>query len=99
VTSADFEMYIIPVEGGPCGRLSKFLYFRNIHSSRRIRIWVRKSWTYEGKNYEEFLDPIDLEANGNASPAPNEKDKLMGCPIPGPTSQQFFWEVKRAAYS
>ncbi len=91
-------IYIKAVYGEICGPTnSRILYYRNIHPSRSILVTIRKHWVYNNQTEEDVFDKI-LSSNYGAGPEPNDKDVLMGCPIPGPTSQRFDWDVIKAVF-
>ena len=85
--------YIKPVFGDLCGpHGARMLYFRNIHRSIRIRVFVRHHWLYQGERHERRFNFVQ-EPNPNAGAEPTSLDREMGCPIPGPTMQLFQWDV------
>lgn len=88
--------YIKPVLGDVCGpQNTRLLYYRNVHPTLRIKITVHHHWVYEGQEYHQYPVYV-LEPNPRAGSAPTELDQFMGCPIPGPTMQQFYWDVLKA---
>jgi len=88
--------YVKKIYGAVCGpHNSKLLYYRNAHPSITIKITVDHHWFYDGKERHE-TQYYTLLPNPNQPFEPNEKDVLMGCPIPGPTLQTFHWDLKAA---
>ena len=88
--------YIVAVDGGDCGVPgTRALYYRNLHPDHRLAFHVEHHWVYENVEYREYLR-FEAEPNGSAGPAATSRDVRMGCPIPGPTMQQFHWDVTHA---
>ena len=86
--------YIKPIRGPSCGPWNAYvLYYRNTHPTYRIRIFVDHNWDYNGEILHEFqeyvLDPAPPMDFNHVGP----KDVEMGCPIPGPTTQEFRWKI------
>ena len=86
--------YIQRVTGDACGpHNSRFLYYRNIHTSWHIRIFVNNHWIYNGEEISEKKEYV-LSPNPTFNyNLPNSLDAYMGCPIPGPTLQTFHWDI------
>lgn len=86
--------YIKRVSGDVCGpHNTKRLYYRNTHPSWTIRIVVDHCWVYNGKEHHERQEYI-LKPNPNSNlNIVSPLDAHMGCPIPGPTMQQFYWDI------
>lgn len=98
--SAIDEHYVKAIHGDPCGNWgAHVLYYRNIHPRRRIRITIRHHWIYEGETREEPPYTVVLEPNLYGGAVPTDKDARMGCPIPGPTTQRFNWDVIKAEWA
>lgn len=92
--------YIKAIYGEACGPWgAHILYYRNIHRSRSIRITIRHHWIYQNETHEKPLYTVVLEPNLYGGSNPTDKDALMGCPIPGPTSQRFNWDVVKAEWA
>lgn len=90
--------YIKRIEGRVCGpHNATELYFRNTHPTRPIRIGVDHHWVQDGQEIHKPLVFV-LSPNPTSDPKPNDKDALMGCQIPGPTLQQFYWELESAEW-
>lgn len=92
-------IYIKRVYGsscGPHGPLSRVLYYRNTHPNLTIKITVDHHWEYEGRIHHETqyytLSPNPVHDYYT----PNHLDHEMGCMVPGPTLQQFHWDLKDA---
>jgi len=89
----DLEMrmrYIKRIDSGQCGpQRQPLLYYRNMHPSWRIRIFVNHHWIYQGQELSEPQEYV-LEPNPSGNP---DLDVLMGCPFPNTTSQQFHWDI------
>lgn len=97
--SVDMQ-YIKEVLGEACGPWgANVLHYRNVHPRRAIRITIRHHWIYNGEVVENPPYNLVLQPNSNGGEAPNDKDALMGCPIPGPTTQRFNWDVKKAEWA
>lgn len=94
---ATMMTYIKRVFGAVCGpHNSRLLYYRNTHPSWTIKIIIDHWWEYNGKEYHEEKERI-LKPNPNGNlEVVSPLDELMGCPIPGPTMQQFHWDVVNA---
>ena len=90
--------YIKPVRGAICGpHGSRLLYYRNTHPTQTLAITIDNWWLYEGRVAREPRRTITLAPNPNAHPhVVDPSDAYMGCPIPGPTLQQFHWDVLAA---
>jgi hypothetical protein len=91
------RVYIKEVYGEVCGpHATRLLYYRNTHPSLTLKIRVDHWWKIDSG---EVLHnpPVDhvLPPNPGADPhVVHPKDSYMGCPIPGPTMQQFYWDFK-----
>jgi hypothetical protein len=94
------EQYIKAIYGAACGPWgAQILYYRNTHPNRAIRITIRHHWVYENETHEDPPYDVVLAPNLNGGQTPTEKDALMGCPIPGPTSQRFHWDMVKAVWA
>lgn len=99
VDSADGQ-YIKEVFGEACGPWgARILYYRNVHPKHAIRITIRHHWIYNGEVVEDPPYDVVLQPNPYGGENPNDKDARMGCPIPGPTTQRFNWDVKNPRWA
>ncbi len=91
--------YIAPIRGAPCGpHGSRLLYYRNTHPTLVLTITIDHWWLYEGRVVRDQRRTLTLAPNPRARPhVLDPADEYMGCPIPGPTLQQFHWDVISAA--
>jgi len=90
--------YIKPIRGAVCGpHDSRQLYYRNTHPSTTLAITIDHWWLYEGRVVRDTRRTLTLAPNprGNLHMV-DPGDASMGCPIPGPTMQQFHWDVLSA---
>lgn len=88
--------FIVAVDGEDCGVPgTKALYYRNLHPTHRLSFHVEHHWVYQAVEHRKY-QRYEAAPNGNAGPAVTALDVRMGCPIPGPTMQQFHWDVTHA---
>ena len=90
--------YIKPIYGDVCGpHATRLLYYRNIHPNKAIRITIDHWWVHENQVLHQPPQQYVLGPVPHADPqVVHPSDKFMGCPIPGPTMQQFHWDVIKA---
>lgn len=88
--------YIKRVYGAVCGPfplLSKILYYRNTHPTLKLKIFIDHHYLYNNEIIHEYSDCTLLPNPTYDYSTPHELDKEMGCMKPGPTAQEFFWDV------
>jgi hypothetical protein len=92
--------FVKTIYGGVCGpHNTRLIYYRNIHPSNPIRITVEVTWTYEGHDYRDEKKPVLLPSKNPYAESPGPEDYEAGCPIPGPTMQQFHYKVVNAEWA
>lgn len=87
------QYYLKTIYGELCGPWgARISYLRNTHGSNAIIARIRRHWVYEGTAYEDPPYEVRLEPNLYGGQEPTPKDVLLGCPIPGQTPQQFYFD-------
>lgn len=92
--------FVQPVYGNICGPHNvRLLYYRNIHPTTRIRIFVHHHYLHNNQQVSQSQQYV-LYPNPKGEPdKPNSLDVIMGCPIPGPTMQRFHWDIDAAEWA
>ncbi|HYH99650.1 hypothetical protein [Hyalangium sp.] len=71
-----------------CAFGSGYVFCKNRHAKRCIRVTIKTRWIYEGQQHSSYED---LFVRGRA-------EEGVGCVIPGPTGQRFDREIHSAVF-
>lgn len=84
----DYVVLESRVEPGLCAPGSGYVFYKNRHTKRCIRVTIKTRWIYEGRQYSSYEDIFVRD----------RAEEGLGCVIPGPTGQRFDREIHSAVF-
>ena len=92
--------YIKEVWGNVCGPYGdRLLYYRNIHPTKYIHVTINHNWIDDQNVPRSVAQYYTIPPNPDLDYSKiSSKDVSMGCPVPGPTSQRFRWDLFDAEF-